>query len=75
MSALNFRFFFPYPEFRRGFEKRYYSCHCEPPVWVSFFRHEEAHVSLPANGKEGGGLMAEPPVSEVREPSERGRQR
>jgi len=44
-----------YPEFRKGFEKRYYSCHCESRVWVSFFRHEEAHAPLPANGKDGGG--------------------
>ncbi len=75
MSALNFRFLFPYPEFRKVFEKRYYSCHCESWVWVSFFRHEEAHAPLPANGEDGVPLMAESPVSEVCEPSERGRQR
>ena len=45
------------PEFRKVFEKRYYSCHCESRVWVSFFRHEEAHAPLPVNGKDGVPLI------------------
>jgi hypothetical protein len=54
------------PKFRKVFEKRYYSCHCESRVRVSFFRHEKAHAPLLANGEDGVPLMAEPPGSSVK---------